>query len=295
MRAGTRRRHGRGPMWCLCGPRQVRPSCSILYCDVTVLQTFSTGGEILIIIRESSNKSLLHQRWLQVMVIVLTPEVYFVASTRQQGVSITVSAEVADVPNASLLRQLQLFLWWCTSVPAFPKLMRACAHVFPQPTRWSRAAVSTSGRMKADVANMSCGQVLGMRSSCANQQVKDFFFSAPEPTRQTTHAENTQRPHRKTVLTTSRQKLPICIPTSIPAILPLSDSFPLGGVNNAAKIFLCFCCSSTDPLVSLHVLICRFHHALCDTGRSRSIYVAHYRSKTSLLHIKNEELQANAR
>lgn len=45
------------------------------------------------------------------MVIVLTPEVYFVASTRQQGVSITVSAEVADVPNASLLRQLQLFVW----------------------------------------------------------------------------------------------------------------------------------------------------------------------------------------
>lgn len=84
------------------------------------------GGGILIIIRESSNKSL-RRRWLQVMVVV--PRVYFVAATKQQGVSITVSVELVDVPTASSLRQLQLFFQWCTCIPALLKLMGACVRV----------------------------------------------------------------------------------------------------------------------------------------------------------------------
>lgn len=84
------------------------------------------GGGILIIIRESSNKSL-RRRWLQVMVVV--PRVYFVAATRQQGVSITVSVELVDVPTASSLRQLQLFFQWCTRIPALLKVMGACVRV----------------------------------------------------------------------------------------------------------------------------------------------------------------------
>lgn len=185
--ADTKSRRGtaEGPALCLRGPLAREPSCALLFCDATVLQTFGTRGwkEILIIIHECSNKSLLRQHRLQVMVIAPSPEVYFVATTRRQGVSITVSVEVVAVPTASLLRQLQLFLQWLYNRSSTPKAGGCVCPCLPSANTLVGSRCVSIWKQRNQilihslVANMSCCQVLGMNSSCVNQQVKDFFLT----------------------------------------------------------------------------------------------------------------------
>lgn len=84
-------RHSRGPTQCLRCWRQTRPSCTLLFSDTTDAN-FQHGKKywslaIKAAIKVSSAEADC-EWWL--LFWLCTPEVYFVATTRQQGVSISV-------------------------------------------------------------------------------------------------------------------------------------------------------------------------------------------------------------